>query len=301
MSRTQGASPATALPSSKHELARAGLVRVFEYRCHAEKDAPIEPEQFSFPAISLVRSGVFGFRNERSPQLLSTGFALLSNPGQQYEISHEHAGGDRCIVFRFDEAAINELVGRPPHGAPRRYFAKSVLPPIPRVEALRHLAEQRLAEKSSTLGLEELGLALATTVASQMGSAPKDEAPKHNRGTRDSVYAAIAAIESSSSTEELGLGDLARIAGLSPYHFLRVFKRETGVTPHRFLLQTRVRRALELLRDTSRPVTDIAFDVGFGDLSNFINTFRREVGASPARFRKATPTEWASLARTQAA
>ncbi|MCP3099677.1 AraC family transcriptional regulator [Myxococcus sp. K15C18031901] len=298
MSRTQGTPLATTQPASKRELARTSLVRVFEYCCHAAKNAPIEPEQFTFPAISLVRSGVFGFRNARSPQLLTTGFALLSNPGQQYEISHEHAGGDRCIVFRFDETAINELVDSPRHGAPRRYFDKAVLPPIPKVDAIRHLAEQRLADESPTMGLEELGLALATTVAAQMGRVPKHESPRDSRGTRDSIYAALAAIEAS-STEELALGDLANIAGLSPYHFLRVFKRETGVTPHRFLLQTRVRRALELLRDTNRPVTEIAFDVGFGDLSNFINTFRREVGASPARFRKSTPIEWAALARAQ--
>ena len=48
-----------------------------------------------------------------------------------------------------------------------------------------------------------------------------------------------------------------------------------------------LRRAIELLRDTRRPVTEVAFEVGFGDLSNFINTFRREVGQSPLRFRKA--------------
>jgi AraC-like DNA-binding protein len=58
------------------------------------------------------------------------------------------------------------------------------------------------------------------------------------------------------------------------------------VTPHRFLIQTRIRRAIALLRETSRPVTEIAFEVGFGDLSNFINAFRREVGVSPRRYRQ---------------
>lgn len=122
---------------------------------------------------------------------------------------------------------------------------------------------------------------------------PRPAAPRSNRATRDRIYAALAVIEHSSAGE-LRLGELAQVAGLSPYHFLRVFKRETGVTPHRFLMQARVRRALELLRDTTRPVTEIAFDVGFGDLSNFINTFRREVGCSPARFRKTTPEDWSS-------
>jgi AraC family transcriptional regulator len=61
------------------------------------------------------------------------------------------------------------------------------------------------------------------------------------------------------------------------------------VTPYRFLVQARIRRALALLRNTSRPVTEIAFDTGFGDLSNFINAFRREIGCSPRQYRQSGP------------
>ncbi|WP_235685852.1 helix-turn-helix transcriptional regulator [Corallococcus silvisoli] len=79
-------------------------------------------------------------------------------------------------------------------------------------------------------------------------------------------------------------------------------QRETGLTPHQFLLRTRVLHALALLRDTRRPVTEIAFDVGFGDLSNFIHTFRRELGCSPRAFREATPAAWAAASlQTQGA
>jgi AraC-like DNA-binding protein len=90
-----------------------------------------------------------------------------------------------------------------------------------------------------------------------------------------------------SVSEELRLGEVAESVGLSAFHFLRLFKREVGVTPYQFLMRLRLRRAIELLRDTNRPVTEIAYEVGFGDLSNFINTFRRELGCSPRQFRSA--------------
>jgi AraC-like DNA-binding protein len=106
-----------------------------------------------------------------------------------------------------------------------------------------------------------------------------------NRRARDHIVATIAHIEHA-STDELRLSELAASAGLSPFHFLRLFIRETGVTPHRFLVQTRIRRAVDRLRDSSRPITDIAFDVGFTDLWNFINAFRREVGCSPRHYRQ---------------
>jgi AraC-like DNA-binding protein len=107
------------------------------------------------------------------------------------------------------------------------------------------------------------------------------------------VYAAIARIEEDAAIG-VSLRDLARVAGTTPFQFLRLFKRETGVTPHRLLLRARLRRAVELLRATRAPVTEIALEVGFADLSNFINSFRRQVGCSPLRFRKQSAADLAS-------
>jgi AraC-like DNA-binding protein len=77
------------------------------------------------------------------------------------------------------------------------------------------------------------------------------------------------------------------MAKLSSYHFLRSFKAVTGVTPHQWLLRARLRAAAEKLAASKMPVTDIALDVGFDDLSNFIRTFRAEFGASPRQYRLA--------------
>ena len=60
-----------------------------------------------------------------------------------------------------------------------------------------------------------------------------------------------------------------------------------GVTPHQYLVRSRLRHAARLLADDDRPITDVALDVGFGDLSNFVRTFHRAAGVSPRRFRQA--------------
>jgi AraC-like DNA-binding protein len=78
---------------------------------------------------------------------------------------------------------------------------------------------------------------------------------------------------------------MARIAGLSRYHFLRTFKAVTGITPHQWLLRARLRDAARRLATSRDPVTEIALDVGFEDLSNFIRSFRSEFGVSPSRYR----------------
>jgi AraC-like DNA-binding protein len=87
------------------------------------------------------------------------------------------------------------------------------------------------------------------------------------------------------SAEPQELADLAQVAGLSRYHFLRTFKRVTGVTPHQWVLRARLRDAARRLTETRAPITEIALDVGFEDLSNFIRTFRAEFGMSPSRYR----------------
>src|SRR5712675_911580 len=90
------------------------------------------------------------------------------------------------------------------------------------------------------------------------------------------------------SHQQIDLEDAAGQADISPFHFLRLFGSVLGVTPHQYLVRSRLRHAARLLADDERSVTDIAYDVGFGDLSNFVRTFHRAAGVSPRRFREAS-------------
>jgi AraC-like DNA-binding protein len=78
------------------------------------------------------------------------------------------------------------------------------------------------------------------------------------------------------------------MAGLSRYHFLRAFKSVTGVTPHQWVLRARLRDAAHRLATSRSPVTEIAFDAGFTDLSNFIRGFVAKYGVSPRKYRAGT-------------
>jgi AraC family transcriptional regulator len=85
----------------------------------------------------------------------------------------------------------------------------------------------------------------------------------------------------------LSLDDLADVVGLSKYHFSRRFKKRTGQSPYQFVIYERVRAARHLLQETTRPLVQIAFDVGFSSQSHFTRTFKRHVGATPGRYRAA--------------
>ena len=79
---------------------------------------------------------------------------------------------------------------------------------------------------------------------------------------------------------------LARSVNLSRAHFIRSFRETFGETPHRYLQRRRLERAMMLLRETDRPVTEICLDVGFTSLGTFSRTFRAIVGKSPTDYRR---------------
>jgi AraC-like DNA-binding protein len=86
--------------------------------------------------------------------------------------------------------------------------------------------------------------------------------------------------------EELSMEEMAARAEVSPFHFLRTFRRFTGVTPALFLSALRLEEAKRLLLTTDRSVTDICFDVGYNSLGTFTTRFTQLVGLSPARLRR---------------
>jgi transcriptional regulator GlxA family with amidase domain len=87
------------------------------------------------------------------------------------------------------------------------------------------------------------------------------------------------------SEEEWPVRRLARVSGVSEAHFARSFKDAFGLPPHRYLLTRRIERAKALLRDTDTPITEIAFETGWGSLGTFGRVFRDITGESPGELR----------------
>jgi AraC family transcriptional regulator len=257
---------------------RGESVSVIDYRCAAgPKDKPFAEFYRGF-SVSYVRRGSFGCRARGRSFELVAGSFLIGHPGDEYVCTHEHTGGDECLTFRLAPALVDAIGDRPD------IWRSVCVPPLPELMVLGELA-QAAAEGRSDVGLDELGMLLAgRLVALLSGRQPR---PTEARPSDRRRAAEAALWIDANAHEPIDLGGLAGMFGLSPFHFLRIFARVLGVTPHQYLIRSRLRRAARLLACDARPITEVAFDVGFGDLSNFVRTFHRAAAVSPRGFRRA--------------
>ncbi|MBX3491485.1 MAG: helix-turn-helix transcriptional regulator [Parvibaculum sp.] len=257
---------------------KEGAVSAVDYRCEPGPAAAPYAEWHETFSISYVRTGSFGYRTQGQTAELVAGSVLIGHTHDEYVCTHDHhAGGDKCLCFRLSPELADSVAGRP------ELRRVSHLPPLPEMTVLGELA-QAAAEGRSDVGLDEAGLLFAGRFAEIATGRKRGPAAASARDRKRAVHAATWMDEY--AHRPIDLERTAREAGLSPFHFLRVFTNALGVTPHQYLLRSRLRHAARLLAGDDRSITDIAYDVGFGDLSNFVRTFRRAAGVSPRAFRK---------------
>lgn len=258
------------------ELVRTNLVRVVDYRCTlGPRSAPAEAEVHRGYSLSYVRKGTFGVRARGDRFELVTGSFFIGRPGAEYVATHDHGCGDECLSFQLSEELVDSLGA---HGIDA--WDRVAVSPLAK---LLVLAER--AQHDPTFGGDELAMLLTARfleLVADRAARPVTPSPvDRKRAVRAADWIDARA------PSQISLEDVAREAGLSAFHFLRVFSSVFGVTPHQYLVAARLRRAAARLAGGDEPVTSIAYAVGFADLSNFTRTFRAAAGVTPRAFRSA--------------
>ena len=259
-----------------------GPVSVIECRCDIAPGATPFVECHAGYSVSYVLEGSFGCTTRGRSHELVAGSVMVGFPGQEFVCTHEHAHGDQCLSIRLDPELVVRMGGGP------EIWQQGALPPLPELMVLGERA-RACAAGAGDLGLDEASLMLATRFVELASGCAHRPARVRQADRRRAVDAALWI--DANSHEMLDLATVAARAGVSSWHFLRLFTAVVGVTPHQYLIRARLRHAAQMLAEGERSITDVAGDVGFGDLSNFVRTFHRAAGVSPRRFRSVDPDD----------
>jgi AraC family transcriptional regulator len=257
---------------------RGRHLSVIDYVCTSGPgDAPFV-EAHTAHSVSFVRGGSFGYEHRGRSHELVAGSVMVGYPGDEYMCTHSHTCGDECLSFHLSAESADHL------GLDAEAWRVGILPPMSELMVLAELAQAAAAGRSD-VGVDEAGVLFTERFARIAGDRPASGRGTIARERRRAVEAARWIDDH--SAEPIDLAAASRMSGLTTFHFLRVFSQVLGVTPHQYLVRCRLRHAARLLADDERAVTDVALDVGFGDLSNFVRTFHRAAGVSPREFRRA--------------
>ncbi|HKF70516.1 MAG TPA: AraC family transcriptional regulator [Stellaceae bacterium] len=234
-------------------------------------------------ALGTVESGGETFMARGERHYVRRGSLVLLNPGDIHDgETADPAGWRYRMLYPALEVlarVASEIAGQP---TPAPHFRRPVVEDPEGARVL--LAAHHAADRSRSVLERETRLmaALALLVTRHADPAPL---PAKANGDHASIRRVCDLIEDELG-EDLALETLAAEARMSSWHFLRVFRRETGATPHLYVLQRRLARARRLLEAGDAPA-DVAAATGFSDQSHLTNRFRRTYGVTPAVFRLA--------------
>jgi AraC-like DNA-binding protein len=194
---------------------------------------------------------------------------LESLTAQPEKMLDEPERNPRCPAHFFERFTAHDRLVSPVLTMLRHAHKSGPVPALWLEQKLRHLLAGMLQAQNNALRESD-------ALPARRAATREELWRRLNRG-RDFIHARF--------DSGLTLGEIAAAAGLSPYHFLRVFKALFRVTPHEYLSACRVERAKFLLERTELPVTEVGFAVGFESLGSFSSWFARGTGSSPRTWR----------------
>jgi AraC-like DNA-binding protein len=279
--RRENGTPGRTIP---RVIARGDGWTVADVLCTSGPNDRAFEEQHGRYTLAVVLSGSFQYRSSGGGGLMTPGSLMLGNQGSCFECGHEHGEGDRCVSIWFAPEYFERLAADAGARGRSPGFRSARLPPLRSLSSLVARAAAGAVD-SARVPWAELTVKLAAR-AIELSSGASTWTSSLPLNAEARVTRTIRVIERHMDAA-LTLDALARTARLSPYHFLRTFERLTGSTPHQYVLRARLREAARRLASEPVKVVDIAFDCGFGDVSNFNRAFRAEFGVSPRTFRVA--------------
>jgi AraC-like DNA-binding protein len=251
--------------------------RVADLRC-APAIQPHAQGVYTQSAIALVLSGMFEYRSSSSAGMAIPGSLVFANKGAEFSCRHRGMDGNRRIVMFFSEQLLESLAAELRLDVPA--FQADTAPPS---RLTPHVAGLMLRIARGAADSDEAAVAIAQHClrASSPASADRTPSDADTRGVLDAVR-----YINEHFAERCALDTLAAIAGMNRFRFAKRFRAVTRETANQYVINRRLSAAATRLVATKASIAEIAYGVGFNDLSYFDVCFRSAFGCPPSIWRR---------------
>lgn len=269
-------------PPPEQLLFSASGIRVGKFRCPAAHPEFPHAGQIEGYTVVFPRTSVWIEQEGRPPFVADPHVMVLYNLGQPFTRRPLAADGDRADWFSVSpELAAAIAADLDPDGDPRQPFATGyVSVPAALFYRQRRTLATILAGEADPFFVEQEVIGLVGT-AMESGGAGRACRQRDARAAVEATRAEICR----DPTRSFTVRELALRVGVSPFHLCRLFRRETGITLHTYLVDLRLRRSLERLSDAETDLSRVALEAGFSSHSHYSAAFRRRMGITPSRAR----------------
>ena len=211
------------------------------------------------------------------------GSVHLLTPGPELSLTHRNQLD--CIVLSIEPSYFHQALEDSPRSERIELIERFAFedPQIERLVTALH-AEARAGAPTGGLFGQSISTALAVYLAQRYSSFPP-ALRRHRGGMPATRLNRVLEYIAAKLHEELSLAALAEIAGMNLYYFSRLFKQSTGLSPHRYVLEQRIRRAQQFLSNSDMTILEASVRTGFADQGHFTKVFRRFVGVLPTEYR----------------
>jgi AraC family transcriptional regulator len=259
-----------------HQLFSSPVMEVVDSICTSGKSGRGPTICDGVAHVALVRRGCFDYHLGPRTYFADSCTAIVYDEDGEYRSSHPSDQGDDCTIFELEPELMAEMFGV------RRKHENVSFQMSPSVQAAHLAVYQLLKSSQDQLLVEEAGLTLVQGVSNQ-ARAPASVDPLETRRRR--VVNAVKLVLNEQLDSNIGLGDVARQVGCSPYHMMRLFRAHTGQTLRGYRARLRIAAALDRLADGAEDISELAHDLGFASHSHLTDTFRALLGAKPSDMR----------------
>lgn len=269
-------------------LFQSDFYRIIDFKCRCVECVTSKPEYVDTFSISFVRKGNFLFNVFRNSFDAHTGRVLLTKPGYEHTVTHTHDVPDECTIIEFKKEFYDRISE---HYRDHRFFNDHDIHSLQintssDTEFLHYyLMSQLLTNRVNKLDMDLIVMEIVEKTLNFVTSTEQISLSSRMKKNHLITVERAKDYMMRHFAEDISLMDIADACFVSLFHFSRIFKTFTGISPHAFLLSFRLKNAEVLLKVSLRPVTDVAFLSGFNSLEHFSTTFAERFGNSPVKYR----------------